>query len=347
MKIVYSHNKRGVEALAWQRELAAASNDEHTFIPFNHGEYVDPLACEDSVMLDRLYQNGAPSLRNLHGALSSVLRDAGADALLVTNAAPYHPDFLRGLDVYKALYSTDDPGATYQRTIPYIHAYDHIFHCAPGYSADMDLGEKLQYAGAKRVDFLPLGVFDFEFDSRKSEAELSRQERDIDVIYIGSFFRQKLDVLAYLRRRLGRRLKVHGYFRLKHNLFLNVRYGFGSWIRPVSFEDRVRLYQRAAIGFNLHWNSFGFGNQRLYHLPANGVLQISDCPALHHRVFDPGSEILGFEAAEQLVELIDRYLNSPEDRMNIALRAYRRTMAQYRIRDVTRLAAGLMARSAA
>lgn len=347
MKIVYSYNKQGYEAQAWQREIAAASGDGHAFVPFNHGEYIDPLACDDSVVLDRMYQSGAPALQNLQRALSDLLREERADALLVTNAPPYHPDFLRGLGVYKALYSTDDPGATYQRTIPYLHAYDHVFHCAPGYSADMSLREKLQYAGAKRVDFLPLGVFDFEFDAARSGPDLLAQERDIDVIYIGSFFRQKLDILAHLRRRLGRRLRIHGYFRLKHNLYMNVRYGFGTWIRPVSFEERVRLYQRSAVGFNVHWNRYGFGNQRLYHLPANGVLQISDCPGFHDQVFEPGREILGFDTPGQLVDLIDRYLQDPSGRVQIATQAWRRTMSQYRIRDVTRRAADLMARGAA
>ena len=42
-------------------------------------------------------------------------------------------------------------------------------------------------------------------------------------------------------------------------------------------RERVELYQRSRIGFNVHWNEYGLGNQRLYHLPANGVMQICDC----------------------------------------------------------------------
>jgi spore maturation protein CgeB len=271
-----------------------------------------------------------------------VLSANHADVLFVTNAPPYHPDFLRTLSVHKVLYSTDDPGATYMRTIPYVHAYDQVMHCAPTYSADMDLGEKLRYAGARRVDWLPLGVFDFEFDTSLNETTILHEDRDIDVVYVGSFFRQKMDFLARVKKKLGKRLRMHGFFRAKHNLWWNVKFGAPGWIRPIDFEERVRLYRRAKLGFNIHWNEYGLGNQRLYHLSANAVAQICDCAEHVGRIYHPGWEIDTYRSADELLQKIDYYLQHDTERRRLALNAYRRTMAEYRIRTVARRTAQLI-----
>jgi glycosyltransferase involved in cell wall biosynthesis len=346
LKVVYSFNKSGVEADAWQRELASASTTEHTVIPFNHGEFVGPLDCVDSVQLDRAYQADSPKLALLHEAIRQKIAESNADGLLVTNSSPYHPDFLRSLNVYKALYSTDDPGATYQRTIPYVHAFDHVFHCAPGYSKDLSLSEKLRYSRAVNVDFLPLGVFDFEFEPQQDEDALFAQVRDIDVIYVGGFFKQKIPLLAEVNRLLGKRLRVYGFFKLKHNLYLNVRFGFARWISPVTFAERTALYRRAKVGFNIHWNEFGLGNQRLFHLPANGVAQVCDCPDLVSNFFAPGDEISVYRNASELVATVEQLLSQSQQREDMARKAYRRTMREYRIAKLTLRAVERMAECA-
>jgi hypothetical protein len=338
VKIVYSFNKTGYEAECWQREIAAVSDDRYQFIPFNHGHFLNPNLYLDSVALDRLYQSRHPGLCRMYAALESLVRDNAAEAIIVTNCPPYHPDWLRKLRTYKVLYSADDPGATYMRSIPYLHAYNHVLYVAPAYSADMTLGEKMRYAGVTNADWLPIAVFDFEFDTKIAEDSILAHERDIDIIYVGSFFRQKLDLLAKVKRAFGRRVRMHGFFKAKHNLYFIAKYGYPGWMRPVSFEERVRLYQRAKLGFNLHWNEYGLGNQRLFHLPANGVMQLCDCPDYLSRVFEVDEEVAGYRSADELIDKLRYYLDRDDERSSIALRAYRRTMAEYRFRTVTRRA---------
>ncbi len=343
MKIVYSFNKAGYEAECWEQEIRGASNDRYQFIPFNHGAYLDPKYYQDALTVDRLYQGRHPGMMRLYAAFESCVRDNQADAVIVTNAPPYHPDFLQKIkEVYKVLYSGDDPGATYIRNIPYLHAYQHVMYMAPGYSADMDMEEKMRYCGMKNADWVPISVFDFEFDATKDEDALLSQERDIDIIYVGGFFRQKLEMMARLKKVFGSRLRMHGFFKLKHNLYYNLRFGFPGWMRPVSFQERVRLYQRAKIGFNIHWNEYGLGNQRLFHLPANGVMQICDCPQLLGRVFDPEREVVGYHGFDDLVDKVRYYLSHESERKAIAARAFARTMREYRFAKVTRDAAVLI-----
>jgi spore maturation protein CgeB len=337
VNILYSFNKTGYEAKCWDREIRKASNERYTFIPFNHGDHLDPCNCLDAVQLDRLYQTRYPELMGLYHAFEATIETAEADAIIVTNAPPYHPDFLRKFPgVYKVLYSGDDPGATYMRNIPYLHAYQHVMYMAPGYSRDMDLGEKMRYCGMVNVDWVPISVFDFEFESARSETELFRQQRDIDIVYVGGFFPQKLDLLAKLKKVFGRRLQIHGFFKLKHNLYYNIKYGFPGWVRPVSFQERVKLYQRAKLGFNIHWNEYGLGNQRLFHLPANGVMQLCDCPELLDRVFRTGEEVIGYTDSRDLTEKLHYYLENETERERVAANGCRRVMRDYRFAHVTR-----------
>lgn len=342
MKIVYSFNKKGYEAESWEREITAASDSDFTFIPFNHGNFLDPNLYIDAVKLDQLYQMREPRLMKMYAEFEARVRDQPADAIIVTNCPPYHPDYLRRLPVYKVLYSGDDPGATYMRNIPYLHAYDHVFFMAPGYSRDMDLGEKMRYCGMVNADWVPIAVFDFEHDFRKTEETILSHARDVDVVYVGGFFPQKLDLLAKVKRALGRKVRMRGFFAPKHNLYFCLKYGYPGWIRPINFKERVRLYQSAKIGFNIHWNEYGLGNQRLFHLPANGVMQISDCPDLLDRVFQPGREIVGYVDFDDLIAKVRYYLDHDEVRRAIALEGYRRTMREYRFATVTRRAGNLI-----
>lgn len=344
MRVIYSFNKTGEEAVHWDREIRAASTEDIALIPFNHGAFADLRMCWDAGRLDSLFRAEDAGLKDLHEGVKALITSERADALFVTNCPPYHPEFLRSLGVYKALYSTDDPGATYLRTIPYLHAYDHVFYCSPLYSGQIDMAGLMKECGVRTAEWLPLGVFDFERRADRDEAEVFSARRDIDVVYVGGCFLQKLPVLAALRRRLGRRLRLRGLFSWKCNLYMNVRYRSLVWIRPVSLTERIALYQRARIGVNLHWNEHGLGNQRLYHLPANGALQISDCAPDLHRIFEPGAEIEGFGSIEELLEIVTYYLSHEDERFTVAQAGYRRVMRDYRFVDVTRRAIESMRR---
>ncbi len=342
MRIIYSFNKTGHEAQCWEKEISSASGKDVQFIPFNHGHYLDPLFYGEAVKLDGLYQARDSRLFCIYSALQELIRKQKVEAMIVANAPPYHPDFLQKLNIYKALYSADDPGSTYLINVPYLHAYDHVFYVDPVYSPDMDMQEKMRYCKMTNADWLPISAFDFEFDVSKSEQQLFSQERDIDIIYVGKFWRQKIDTLVKVKRAFGNRFKMCGLFRWKHNLYLNVIHHYGGWVRPVSYQERVGLYQRSKIGFNIHWNDYGLGNQRLYHLPANGVLQICDCADHLGRIFEPGKEIIGYRQADDLIEKIRYYLKNGSQRSQIAMAGYRRIMKEYRFADVTRRAAGLI-----
>jgi hypothetical protein len=332
MRILYSFNKRGFEADYWTREIAAASDSDVQFVPFNHGSSFDLLRIQRAQLLDNLYYDRDPGLLRMYDELQQAVAREHADALLVDNLPPYHPEFLRTLSIYKVLRTTDGPTVAYERDFPYVHAYDHVLYNNPAYSRDLDMREKLAYLGAKRADFWPLALFDRLFDPTKTEETILAHERDIDVIFVGALFFDKMPLLAAARKAFGKRVQVYGLASWKRNVYFNVKHGFPGWVRPIEFEEYVPLYQRAKIGINAHIRGkYTLGSFRMFDLPGNGVMQISDGGEYLPAFYDVGKEVVRYEGPEELVKSIAWYLDHPDERNEMALNGYRAVMRRHRI----------------
>ncbi len=345
MRILYSFNKRGFEAGYWAREIAAASSSRHVFIPFNHEGYVDGGLFLRAQLLDNLYHDNYAGLMRLYADFEARLAQNRIDAVIVDNQNPYHPDYLRKLPVYKVLRTSDGPICAYDRDLAYVHAFDHVLYHSPAYSRDLTMNEKLRYCGAKAADFWPLGLFDANYLPSAPESDLFGRDRDIDVIFIGAMHLNKMPLIAKIKKALRNRLRLHGITNLKRNAYFNLRFGFPGWVRPVKFEDYVPMYQRAKIGINIHnRGDYSIGNYRLFDLPANGVMQISDGGEYVGEFFRVGEEIERYNGADELVEKVKWYLDHEEERKRIALAGYRRVVRDYRIADLLQRAGDLIER---
>jgi len=331
MKILYSFNKRGFEADYWTTEISGASGNRFEFIPFNHDPYVDVSRYVRAQLLDNLYFDRDPGLMRMYHDLQDLIATTGAEALIVDNCNPYHPDWLLKQRIYKVLRTSDGPLVSYDRDFPYLHAFDHVLYHSPAYSRDFDMAEKLAQMGVRRADFWPLALFDRNFDATKDEETLFNQPRDIDVVFIGALFVNKMPLIAKIRKTFGRRARIHGLTNWKKNLYFNAKYGLPGWITPISFEEYVPLYQRARIGVNIHnRGDYTVGSFRLFDLPGNGVMQISDGGAYLKRFFEPGLEIVSYDDSDDLVQKIRYYLDHESERKAIALAGHRRVMNDHR-----------------
>jgi spore maturation protein CgeB len=331
VNIIYSFNKRGREAEIWHNEIAAASSGAYRFIPFNHQSYLDPQRYVRAQLLDDLYYRKDPNLLRLYDDIRRLIEKAGSNALIVDNFHPYHPEFLKGLPVYKVIRLSDGPICAYDRDFAYLHAYDHVLFHSPAYSEDLTMAQKLAYLGAKRFDFWPLALFDAAFDRVKSREEVFSSARDIDVIFIGALHFEKMPALAKLKKALGPRLRIRGLSNWKRNLYFNFKFGFPGWITQIDFTEYVALYQRAKIGINLHnRGKFSVGNFRLFELPANGVMQISDGGEYLQHFFKPDVEIVGHDDIESLVTKIDYFLTRDKERLEIAKASYDAVLRRHR-----------------
>lgn len=332
MNILYSFNKRGDEAVYWEREIAAASTEKYRFFPFNHGNYLDSKHYSRAQLLDNLYYENDHRLMTLYNAFEDAIAEHKVDAVVVDNKFPYHPDYLRKIPVYKALRTTDGPMAAYDRDFAYLHAYDLVLYHTPAYSRDMDIEAKLTYLGAKDMAFWPLGLFDRMHDTTKDESIIMDHERDIDVVFVGATHLNKMPLITRVKKALGKRCAIYGLSTWKRNLYIAWKYKYPYWTTPIGIDDYSRLYQRAKIGFNVHnRGKYTLGGYRLFDLPGNGVMQISDGDEYLGYFFDVGDEIISYSKPDDLIEKIRFYLENDSERQRIALNGFKRVMRDYKM----------------
>lgn len=333
MKVVYSFNKTGFEAEYWTREIGGASTAGCEFIPFNHGKYLNPRLYLRAQLLDNLYYAENPNLTEMYTGLRQVLRETKADVLLVDTCPPYHPEFLRTLNVYRVLRIADGPLAAYDRDFAYVHAYDHVLYHSSAYSRDMGIAEKLEYVGAKRTNFWPLALFDAMYDAGKTEDTILAQERPIDIVFVGALHPNKMPLLAKVKKAFGRKFRIHGLTSLKKNVYFNLKYGFPGWVKPIDFPDYVGLYQRAKLGINVHnRGKYTVGSYRLFDLPGNGVLQLSDGEEYLSDYFDVPHEIISYRDSDDLIEQAQYFLSNGAAREKIAVAGFKRATKDHTIK---------------
>jgi len=332
MNILYSFNKVGFEERYWQKEIASASTDRVRFIPFNHGAHIDPLLYIRAQLLDNLYFAKHPELMRLYATFEATLEETRAEAVVVDNCQPYHPDYLRKIRVHKVQRIADGPIAAYDRDFAYLHAFDQVLYHSPAYSPEIGMADKLKYLGATNCAFWPHALFDAMFDATRTEEALMAAHRDIDIIFIGALFPGKMPLLAKVKKAFGRRCRIHGLTNLKRNAYFNLKYGFPGWVRRARFEDYVPLYQRSKIGINLHnRGAYTVGSYRLFDLPGNGVMQISDGGEFLESFFRVSKEIVAYKDTDDLIDKLRYYLDRDEERKRIALDGHRRVMKDHRI----------------
>jgi hypothetical protein len=332
LTILYSYNKRGFEADYWSRELAAATDGGYRFVPFNHDPYLDIGRYIRAQLLDNLWFAREPRLLRLYEDVQSRIAETGASAIIVDNCPPYHPEFLRTLPVYKVLRTNDGPLSAYDRDFAYVHAYDHVLYHSPAYSPDLGMRDKLLYVGARRVDFWPMAVFDAWFDQRLGEEQLFERERDVDIVFVGAMFRNKLPLLAKVKKAFGRRFRLHGRGSWKMHVYWNTKFGFPGLIRSIGFDEFIPLYHRTKIGINVHnRGDYTVGGYRMFELPANGVMQISDGGPFLQSFYEVGKEVVGYATADDLIDKIRYYLAHDAEREAIARAGFRRVMRDHRM----------------
>ena len=205
------------------------------------------------------------------------------------------------------------------------------------------MAEKLADCGTTKSRLWPLALFDTMCEPSKDEDGVFSGQRDIEVLFVGALFPNKMPLLASVKKAFGRRCRLHGLSGWKKNIYFNLKYGFPGWVTPIRFEDYVPLYRRALIGINTHnRGKYTVGGFRLFELPGNGAMQISDGGEYLEEFFKVGEEIESYETAEELIDKVKYYLAHDGARERIARAGYRRVMQDHRIRHRLEGAADIM-----
>lgn len=212
-----------------------------------------------------------------------------------------------------------------------LYSYDYIFtterNCVPVY----------QRYGYRKVYSIMFGTQkDFFFPEVVGPGYRS------DVCLVGSPFQGRTETMRYVVSRLP-----GVQFRLAGPGWDLGRYSNVQYVRhPLSPEEVRKFYNGAKINLNVYrvFNEALYGgslnregitasspNARTFDIAACRSFQLcTDRPEIRE-YFDPTAEMVTVQNDADLVEKISKYLHCPEERRQIAMRAYSRTLNKYQL----------------
>lgn len=330
LRILDSFGERAHNISEYQESLRRCNNDLYQVSGINHRAELGIVRAWSPLQLDTLYRDRDTNLFRFYDKIERLCDDF--DVFIVNHENIYHPDFIKflGQKIYTVLYTGDDPEGSYGCSQPYVWAFDHALCYAVYYDANTLMTGKLKQWGAPRADLKPFGYQHYHHDETLSEEILFAIRRDIDVLYVGGPYNKVADMLK-LKKAFGKRFHLYGNWGgLKEALVRLKRHGYAGRIRPLPQSQFISTYQRAKIGINMHM-SYGPSNLRMWHLPINGAMQITDNPAGTAAFFDTQREIRCYENGDldEAIRLIDYYLTHERECTEIALAGHRKAKERY------------------
>ena len=267
------------------------------------------------------------------------------DILIVCQSHTCLPEFIESLrnNIYTVFYSGDDPDSSEVCSKPYVKHYDHVFAAGVNFDEDTKITEKFLKWGAKRADWWPLGFRGNRYNPNLTLEDIYQKERDIDLVFVGGVLSKKRRGYLIKLKHAFPQMKIFSKnfrtrkYRIPINLYFTVKTGTWCWGEYLPHDQLASLYQRVKIGINIHW-SYGPSNIRTYQLPANGVMQICDCPEGLNQVFKVGKEVVVHHSIDEAIDLIQYYLDNDEERKKIAAEGFKRAIKDYN-REITFLRA--------
>lgn len=259
------------------------------------------------------------------------------DLVLVLNGLHTFPedhlqqiDAIRLLGIRTAVWYVDDPYMTETTAKNAIH-YDIVL------THELSTVALYKELGCQIVHYCPLAVNENLFRPLKTTVEYGS-----DICFIGQGFWNRIEMFdAIADTLLGKRTIIIGqlwerlqqYSKLKP--FINM-----GWITS---DECIKYYNAAKIVINMHrttetgadnFNTLNYPgysiNPRTFEIAACGAFQLTDVRedlANHYR---PGYDIETYGDANDLSAKLTYYLSHEEERRNVALRGYYRTLRDHK-----------------
>lgn len=251
------------------------------------------------------------------------------DVLIEAMENVFHPDFLNSIEgsIYRVMWTGDDPDSSGDRSFPYVRFFDHAFTMTVNYNEDERIVDKFREWGAPRADVWLYGALPPTYDPPLTVEQVRVGTRSHDVVFVGQPF-NRADKLKKLKKTFGPRLHLFGRgwgwrTAVQHRI----------WARKLPWGGLPTLYSDSKIGINMHI-SYGIGNARMFQLPMNGVLLLSDNAAWLKEIYEPGREAVSYDGTDDLIAKIEHYLQHDDERRAIAAAGFQRARANYRFEDL-------------
>ena len=300
--------------------------------------------------VDRMYRERDPAYMRFVSDFIDKFRDA--DLIIFATNNPIHPDILWNelKQPIKVLGFVDEPNSTYIRGIPYLWAFDAAFYITPSFNNDTLFPEALKRWGCEQFYWLPnvlpmpktLGQIGFwPLAAPRERAVLQGddffRDRPLDLIYVGNHYFGKIDRLVRLKKSFQSRFQTYGRWPLAgYGGLLSILAGkapYWSRVRTISNQERMDLYYRTKIGFNMHMSDrpAETGNKRMFEVPAHGMMLLCDKAGLnaHEMIFEPDKEAVFYDSIDEAIDKIKYYLAHDEEREKIARAGFARVHSDY------------------
>jgi spore maturation protein CgeB len=290
----------------------------------------------------------AAIIRSLSGLVRELVLASPADPVNEL-AAQHRPDLVLALNgvvlpseqvsalrqqgIRTAVWFTDDPYYT-DWTIRIAPNYDYVF------TLEISCVELYRRLGCPRVYHLPFAA---DPESFRIYPALPEFRRDISII--GTAYGNRIDAIDRLAPVLSEyHTMISGQWwdRLKNFARLKRFIRSADWMSP---EETAQWYSGSKLVINLHrlagdetinQNSQGVPalsvNPRTFEINACGTLQLCDARDDIARCYIPGREIVTYESIEELAAKIQYFMTHEDERREIALRGYRRTLGEHTYR---------------
>jgi len=291
--------------------------------------YYDMLMGIEKVTRNESHRNSLRGLLTTYLAECTVARaiDIKADLIFAVAQSPMTPAALqefRNLKIPTAFWFVED-----RHLFPYwkeyAPLYDHFFVIQQGEFLD-----ELKSLNVKNVRYLPCAALpSVHHPVQLTPAELETYGSDISFMGAGYYNRHQLFL-----KLLDLDFKIWGQeWNLKSPLGRIVQRK-GERIMP---EEYVKIFSASKINLNLHSspthqgvNPHGdFVNPRTFELAACKAFQLVDHRSLLPSLFEIGKELITFRDGAELREKIQHYLSRPEERAEIAKRAYDHALSEH------------------
>jgi glycosyltransferase involved in cell wall biosynthesis len=170
--------------------------------------------------------------------------------------------------------------------------------------------------------------FRIGFDTRVLD-RLGKVPKEVGVSFVGGISRhheKAIPVLEYLARTAPIQFYGYGAQTLSHGSPIRERHHGEVW-----GLDMYRALARSHITLNRHINvaENNANNMRLYEATGVGSLLITDRKDNLHELFEVGKEIVAYSSKEEAAELINYYLDHPDEAAAIARAGQARTLRDH------------------
>lgn len=222
------------------------------------------------------------------------------------------------LEVPTVLWFPDDPQHFEDTAIHIAPAYDYVFtnsiECVPRYKA----------IGVENVEYIPFGCDpEIHHTVNLSEKDFNRYKSDI--CFVGAQYPNRINTLSSLK---NFNLQIWGPNWGEKHVPKELQQKWGG--RPARLNEMAKIYSASKIALNIPLTENHI-NMKLFEITGCGAFMITSRMSGLDQLFRIGKEVICYESGQELVELIEYYLDNPEEREEIAKRGQERAHRDHTI----------------